>query len=375
MVVALVAGVAYYGFVVGGPTTTITRSTTSNTAVTTRTTTTNAWPSGPNHPNVKLMCPAGTYLADHRCSSACPPGYQPVAFDLAYRPICMSGDNQPVSVYDLAGLQVSADNGRTVYLIVPTIPLTKVNISRQNFNTNIWLSVSQPVLEGLATAATIPQVTTEVATVGDMVGTFKILRMNQTRVEGNYTNPYPLCCHWQTKIIQIGDDVGIQCEGISEVLESIDFQDQVAVFTRTISQPGVCPICLSGDTLIDTSNGQVNVRNLTVGMPVWTVDASGKRVLATILEVRKTPVPSNDEIERVILRDGRQLFVSPGHPTADGRLFGQLQVGDRLDNSTVVFLEFVPYSQPFTYDLLPSGPTGFYWANGILVGSTLTQEG
>jgi len=110
-------------------------------------------------------------------------------------------------------------------------------------------------------------------------------------------------------------------------------------------------------------------------MPVWTVDASGKRVLATILEVRKMPVPSNDEIERVILRDGRQLFVSPGHPTADGRLFGQLQIGDRLDNSTVVFLEFVPYSQPFTYDLLPSGPTGFYWANGILVGSTLTQEG
>jgi len=244
VVVALVAGAAYYGLVVGGPNTT-----------TTRNTTTNAWPSGPNHPNVKLVCPAGTYLADHRCPSVCPPGYQPVAFDLAYSPICMSGDDQPVSVYDLAGLQVSADSGRTVYLIVPTIPLTKVDISRQNFDTNIWLSVSQPELEGLATAATISKVTTEVATVGDMVSTFKILRMNQTKVEGNYTIRYPLCCRWQTMIIQVGDDVGVRCEGISEVLESIDFQDQVAVFTRTVSQPGACPICLSGDTLIDTSNG------------------------------------------------------------------------------------------------------------------------
>jgi len=50
---------------------------------------------------------------------------------------------------------------------------------------------------------------------------------------------------------------------------------------------------------------------------------------------------------------------------------GQLKTGDLLDNSIVVVAESVPYGQPYTYDLLPSGDTGFYWANGILVGSTL----
>ena len=33
----------------------------------------------------------------------------------------------------------------------------------------------------------------------------------------------------------------------------------------------------------------------------------------------------------------------------------------------------VSYGEGATYDLLPSGDTGFYWANGILVSSTLAQ--
>jgi hypothetical protein len=37
----------------------------------------------------------------------------------------------------------------------------------------------------------------------------------------------------------------------------------------------------------------------------------------------------------------------------------------------VVFLEDVPYEGSATYDLLPSGDTGLYWADGILLGSTL----
>ena len=31
----------------------------------------------------------------------------------------------------------------------------------------------------------------------------------------------------------------------------------------------------------------------------------------------------------------------------------------------------IPYAGRFTYDLLPSGPTGAYFANGVLLGSTL----
>jgi len=74
------------------------------------------------------------------------------------------------------------------------------------------------------------------------------------------------------------------------------------------------------------------------------------------------------------LADGRELLASPGHRTADGRQLGALAVGDRLDGSTITLWEVVPYSGDHTYDLLPAGPTGTYWANGILLLSTLSQN-
>jgi hypothetical protein len=33
----------------------------------------------------------------------------------------------------------------------------------------------------------------------------------------------------------------------------------------------------------------------------------------------------------------------------------------------------VSYDGDATYDILPAGPTGFYWADGILMTSTLHQ--
>jgi len=85
------------------------------------------------------------------------------------------------------------------------------------------------------------------------------------------------------------------------------------------------------------------------------------------------PVAENYRIAHIVLDDGRQLRVSAGHPTADGRTFGDLGPGDLLDGAHVVSLELVPYGNPETYDILPAGETGYYWANGILMGSTLTQ--
>lgn len=68
---------------------------------------------------------------------------------------------------------------------------------------------------------------------------------------------------------------------------------------------------------------------------------------------------------------GRQLWGSPGHPTADGRRLGQLSLADQPDGTRMIHLERVTYGQPATDDLRPAGPTGFDWANGILAGSTL----
>jgi len=57
----------------------------------------------------------------------------------------------------------------------------------------------------------------------------------------------------------------------------------------------------------------------------------------------------------------------------DGRALGDLNAGDLLDGAHVILLERLPYGGIVTYDLLPSGGTGFYWANGILMGSTLSK--
>ena len=135
-----------------------------------------------------------------------------------------------------------------------------------------------------------------------------------------------------------------------------------------------CPICLAEDTLIATPSGEVAVQNIGEGMTVWTADASGARVAAKILEVSRTPVPSTHRVVHLILEDGRELLVSPGHPTADGRTMGDLKSGDTIDGSRVITADLVPYSKGFTYDLLPAGATGFYWADGILIGSTLSQN-
>jgi len=73
----------------------------------------------------------------------------------------------------------------------------------------------------------------------------------------------------------------------------------------------------------------------------------------------------------LILDDGRELFASPGQPTEDGRSLWDLKKGDILYDVKIKTLELVPYNANYTYDILPSGPTKFYWANGILLKSTL----
>lgn len=132
-----------------------------------------------------------------------------------------------------------------------------------------------------------------------------------------------------------------------------------------------CPICLAGSTFIDTPSGQVLVKDLQLGMSVWTTDKNGLRISGVITKTSKVPVPPTHQMVHLIIKDGRELFVSPGHPTIDGRIVGNLTNGDLYDGAFVVSVERVFYNEGATYDILPSGDTGFYWANGILIGSTL----
>jgi hypothetical protein len=135
-----------------------------------------------------------------------------------------------------------------------------------------------------------------------------------------------------------------------------------------------CPVCLSGETLIDTPSGPVPVKDIREGMLIWTVGRDGAMEPAAVLRAEKTRVPDGHRLVRLQLSDGRDLLASPGHPLLDGRALGALGVGDVVDGVAVTGVTTVASSGGFTYDILPAGATGGYWANGIPLKSTLFSD-
>jgi len=129
-------------------------------------------------------------------------------------------------------------------------------------------------------------------------------------------------------------------------------------------------ICLASTDRIATPTGDTLVAQLKVGMIVWTLDQAGKRVAARILRMSHRPTPNGFHLLRLTLADGRVVEASAGHPTVGGRPVGGLLAGDSLDSSRLISIEFIPYAGD-TWDLLPAGQTGTYWANGVPLGSTL----
>ena len=157
----------------------------------------------------------------------------------------------------------------------------------------------------------------------------------------------------------------------SRVDGTIDQRGNITVASRTPSGQPPCPICLARGTRIATPGGDVVVEELKIGDLVWTTDASGARAAAPLVETGSTPVPSTHRVVHLVLADGRTVNVSPGHPTADGRRVGDLVTGDRYDGAIVLGADLMPYAGGATFDVLPAGATGAYWANGVLLGSTL----
>jgi hypothetical protein len=129
--------------------------------------------------------------------------------------------------------------------------------------------------------------------------------------------------------------------------------------------------CLPGTAKIATPSGEVRVDELVQGAFVWTVDERGRRVETTVARVGSVEVGEGHELLRISLADGRTATGSRYHPTAGGAFLGELAPGDLVDGSAVVRVESVPYKGARTYDLLPAGPTGHYYADGVLLGSTL----
>lgn len=129
--------------------------------------------------------------------------------------------------------------------------------------------------------------------------------------------------------------------------------------------------CAAPETPIATPQGERPIGELAAGDLVMSVDDGVLRAVP-IARVHRAAVREHFVV-RVELEGGRELAISPGHPTADGRLFRDLRPGDRLGEATVIRVSLVPYEGEETVDILPRSSTGTYVAAGALVGSTLAR--
>jgi hypothetical protein len=178
------------------------------------------------------------------------------------------------------------------------------------------------------------------------------------RGDGSYTFDY-------VSSPAAGKTAGVHSVGAIDPTGSITIERQ-----EPAGQP-VCPICLAMGTPIETPDGPVAVESLGLGEGVWTLDAGGFRVRATVIAIGSTPAPPGHLVVRLVLADGRTVTASPGHPTTDGRSIGELARGDALDGSVVASAEQIADPGPETHDIAVSGPTGVYLAGGIPLRSTL----
>ena len=135
-----------------------------------------------------------------------------------------------------------------------------------------------------------------------------------------------------------------------------------------------CPICLPYNALIETPKGNIEVKDLKAGDPVFTADVYGHRMITTILTTGQTPVPPDHKMIHIKLNDGRKFMASFKHPLANGVMLSQLKMGEAVQGSTIIKLDTICYSYGYTYDILPNGTTGCYYINGILIGSTLSTN-
>ena len=136
-------------------------------------------------------------------------------------------------------------------------------------------------------------------------------------------------------------------------------------------EQGGCPRCLPAAAKIATPTGEMAVSDLVAGTLVWSMDAQGRRVAVPVVRVGSTMAPPTHTLVVLELADGRTVTASAGHPTADGRTVGALKLGDSIDGARVVNVGRRDHGERLTFDLLPASASRAYWADGVLLTSTL----
>lgn len=210
---------------------------------------------------------------------------------------------------------------------------------------------------------------------GERDGPLLVQKIYPDHIEGLNFIEYPVSREYGENItLYIGQSASNGCTVTLTLSNIIQLQTypptSKAVFSKKVDMNRPCPICLSENTTIDTPNGYVLVNSITVGDAVWTTDIHGSRQIARVLKTTKVKV-KNHQMSHVVLDDGRQVYVSPNHPLADCRPIVSIAAGDIVDGAKVIMAELVPYQGNYTYDILPSGDTRTYWADGILLRSSI----
>ncbi len=133
--------------------------------------------------------------------------------------------------------------------------------------------------------------------------------------------------------------------------------------------------CLALGTKISSLKGRIAVERLKKNDLVWTVDARGNKMLQPIIRIKKTYVGNSHIICSLFLSDKRQISVSPLHPLfSEQSAVKDLKKGDIYNDAMVIKNEIQFYRSFYTFDILPAGESGAYFANGILLGSTLFRS-
>ena len=97
------------------------------------------------------------------------------------------------------------------------------------------------------------------------------------------------------------------------------------------------------------------------------------RKFSNIKITNKVQISAQHSMIVLELADGRKLQVTAEHPSStEKKSLDQYAVGEELNGSKIITKTIVTYTEEYTYDILPDSETGTYWANGILIGSTLT---
>ncbi len=138
---------------------------------------------------------------------------------------------------------------------------------------------------------------------------------------------------------------------------------------------GTCPlgcpecVCASPDTPIATPTGPRPVASLRAGDLVFSMHR-GQRVAVPLRRAQRITAHAH-QVVQVELETGIMLRISAPHPTADGRLFGDLVADSFLGGVRIARVSVVPYAHDATYDILPESDSGTYFAGGVLIGTTM----